>query len=154
MIKTLLFNGCSFVAGDALVWQKFSSDTSWLEVIQLKSPEHRTLYQTYVDHFRPQYNLQSRCKQILNVNTLDISMDGNSNENIAFDTVNYIETLPTETVESMAVVVGWTDTSRRHKWFDPWQSLVNICVSHRDGQMFKNLHAYIDEVIVNAMLTI
>ena len=37
MTKKLLFNGCSYVAGDGLVWDDFRHDLEWEDILG-KSP--------------------------------------------------------------------------------------------------------------------
>lgn len=138
MDKILLFNGCSFTAGDEIVWDQFCKDFTWREAViertvvknnKLTNKEAVDLYLDYVKNFRPTKNLGSICSKILQTKKIDLSLDGNSNDNIALSTINYLMRMDSEKRQKVHVCIGWTSTDRRIKF-------------SKNRQLFQNLHCY------------
>jgi hypothetical protein len=100
-MKTLLFNGCSFVAGDDLGWNYSNGHPT-------DSPK---LWNIHKEN-RKAWNLSAKCAAELNTSAVDLSIDGNSNCNISFKTINYIQTLSVEEKNNLHVCIGWTDPYR------------------------------------------
>lgn len=102
-MKKLLFNGCSFVAGDDLGWDHnklgdpIKSSKLWEEhIIKRKA-----------------WNLPAKSAEKLNTDVIDISMDGNSNPGIVLQTIEYISTkLNKEERSNLHVCIGWSEISR------------------------------------------
>ena len=99
MDKILLFNGCSFTAGDGLAWDQFCQDFSWRDLVitrsaiknnKISDKEAVALYVEYVKNFRPKKNLAALCSEVLETTKIDLSLDGNSNDNITLSTINYL----------------------------------------------------------------
>lgn len=152
MIKTLIFNGCSFVAGDALTWDEFNKELTWEDCISRMGIDKRCqdLYQDYVINFRPRTNLSGKCGQMLNVSVIDLSMDGNSNDNIVFDTINLIETMEESKKEGLCVLIGWSEISRRVRWSRKLNNTMNLSASLYSKEDHKEHHRFIEEVVVNS----
>ena len=95
----LLFSGCSFVAGDAIVWDKYFPDIRWEQAINREPNTHKVYSQSeiqekylhYVKFIRPLHSLAAQ------VNTLrgggpfvDLATDGASNDSIAHSVISYL----------------------------------------------------------------
>lgn len=141
-MKTLLFNGCSYTAGDKIVWEEFLK----LYKTDKDSPH---LYNTYVE-YRKQFNLPIICAKELGLPHIDLAMDGNSNYNIAIDTINHILSLPIDIRNNLHVCIGWTEPSRQLKWSDDNNEFVTLNVKMLETNIQKECHTYIKEAMVNA----
>ena len=100
-MKNLLFNGCSFVAGDDLGWDYANGQPS-------DSPK---LWDIHKEN-RKSWNLSALCALELNTSVVDLSIDGNSNCNISFKTIDYIQKLTVEEKNNLHVCIGWTEPYR------------------------------------------
>jgi len=140
--KKILINGCSFVAGDEIVWNNFCK-----EVLQKNLPWLENNY--YVDYisYRKHHNLGAQIGQLLNCPVIDLSFDGNSNTAIVLYTIKKIKELSLNEINELHVCIGWTAHSRRLKWSTE-QGFQNIHHNHYDDTRFVNLHSYIEEEII------
>lgn len=129
----LLFNGCSFVAGEYLSWHKHFPDIDPVQHVFHRRPH--PIYspdqidkriRTYFDTIRPSENLAAQVSRLTGLEAIDISADGNSNWAIALSTMAYVHEHP----GPYCVCIGWTETAR-HMVRDPLTpSWVNVNV-HR-----------------------
>jgi hypothetical protein len=141
-MKTLLFNGCSYTAGDKIVWEEFLK----LDNIDPNDPD---IYLKYVK-YRKQFNLPTIFARNLGLAHIDLSMDGNSNYNITIDTINHILSLPVETRNNLHVCIGWSEPTRQLKWSEEHNEFVTLNIRMLDTDLQKGCHFYIKEAMVKA----
>ena len=141
-MKTLLFNGCSYTAGDKIVWEEF------LQISKLDSTDSYQ-YINYVQ-YRKQFNLPMICAKNLGLPHIDLSMDGNSNYNIAIDTINHILSLPIELRNNLHVCIGWTEPTRQLKWSTKHNEFITLNVRMLETDLQLECHPYIKEAMVNS----
>jgi hypothetical protein len=77
-------------------------------------------------------NLPMMLAKRLGTNRIDVSSDGNSNDMIALNTINYILSLPKDERSNHHAVIGWTSAYRRMKFFAENSCFVNLNVHHID----------------------
>ena len=129
----LLFNGCSFVAGDCLTWHRHYPDIDPELHIWGRRP-HPKYSQDHIraitDHYwrvlRPQDNLAAQVSRLTGLEAIDISADGNSNQAIALSTIAYI----TENPGQYIACLGWTEPARSMAWDYTANQWINLNV-HR-----------------------
>lgn len=153
--KKLLFSGCSYTAGDELVWDKYCKDILLINPIEYTwdvfhaddkvFATHRSKYVEY----RKTFNIPGQVGNAFNKPVIDLSMDGNSNTQIALSVIkNLLEKTPEE-VKDFHVCVGWTSLIRRLKWFEERKSFINMHPGRYANNRFSNLRPYIKEGIIN-----
>jgi hypothetical protein len=152
--KKLLFSGCSFVAGDELVWDNYCKD------ILLKNPIEYTWsvfhkdkafdknYLGYID-YRKQFNLGGQVGNAFNTPVIDISMDGNSNTRIALSVIKKLLEKTPEDARQFHVCVGWTSLIRRIIWSKKESKFRSINIMHYGDSDYSEFHSYIKESIIN-----
>jgi hypothetical protein len=154
-MKMLLFNGCSFMAGDCFAWEQFHKENNrpfkdWLEESSPAEFEFRKEYLEY----RKNINLTGLIGKQLGLNKVDISEDGKSNEHIALETIAYIQSIPPEQRQQYHVVVGWTAISRVMKYSTVSNTFIDLTIGHyqiNDPDPTKaNLDDYIKARIIDA----
>ena len=128
MDKILLFNGCSFVAGDAVGWNDYTTKHTWQELndqtaTQYKWDKMYNLYNDYTQNYRAKINLSAECANTLDTAKVDLSRDGNSNDTITLSTIGYLMSVSPEIRKQHHVCVGWTCTDRRIKWENNFTNL-------------------------------
>ena len=132
-MKTLLFNGCSFVAGDDLGWDYSIGEPN---KNQEKWADHKEK--------RKQWNLSAKCAAELNTSVVDLSQDGNSNLNITLKTIDYIQKLSSKEKNNLHVCVGWTESFRFLHYIDSMKKFENITpqwlVQSKDGSWVNVKH--------------
>ena len=156
-MKTLLFNGCSFMAGDELVWDNYCIskgrpvidwNTFWLQ--NYRNPETNEFVKEYRFDYRRLHNLPMAVATHLASSRIDISEDGNSNDSIAISTIAYLLSKTSEERKQFHVCIGWSSNSRFLKYIDSINSFTNIHVNHvggGHGQLeLRDLQDYIDIV--------
>ena len=151
--KKLLFSGCSFTAGDELVWDKYCKDVllknpimyNW-EVFH-KDDLFDTHYPNYVE-YRKKFNIPSQVGNAFNIPVVDLSMDGNNNTRIALSVIKKVLEKTPEETKDFHVCVGWTSVIRRAKWSKKFGKFLSVNASHYAND--SELHPYIKEGIVNA----
>jgi hypothetical protein len=141
-MKTLLFNGCSYTAGDKIVWEEFLKVTK----VDKNDPYQ---YIEYVE-YRKQFNLPMICAKELGLPHIDLAMDGNSNYNIAIDTINHILSLPIETRSNLHVCIGWSEPARQLKWSEEHNEFVTLNIRMIETKLQKACHDYIKEAMIKA----
>jgi hypothetical protein len=153
--KKLLFSGCSYTAGDELVWDKYCKDILLVEPIEYTWDHFHKDHQVFVEHYanyleyRKNFNIPGQVGKALNKSVTDLSLDGNSNTQIALSVIkNLLEKTPEE-VKDFHVCVGWTSLTRRLKWFEKRKSFANMFPHHYTNDRFSDLHIYIKEAIIN-----
>lgn len=123
-MRKLLFNGCSFTAGDELVWHLYRPDVQW------RGAGWQELYNKYCADFRSLHNLAFKTAEALGCTRHDLSKDGNTNGMIATDTINWLLSKSPEERTQYHVCVGWTSPSRYSKWVKSYTQFYNIHVHH------------------------
>lgn len=136
-MKKILINGCSFVSGDAIVWQDFikekNIDVDWYQIIGRRNDSYlENLYSEYVETYRPTRNLPSLLANKLNTEVIDLSKDGNSNDSISFITAQYLLQIQEVERKNYHVVIGWTATSRFLKYSKSAKSFYNTNIHQLD----------------------
>jgi len=155
-MKKILLNGCSFVAGDALTWNIHHPDIDWVKYIA--SRKIHPIYSTnqieqyrihYNSNLRPVDNLKGQLEKLLTTDVTDISVDGNSNDNIAMTTIGFLNRLSLEERQQYHVCIGWTEFTRRIKWLVERRLFFNLTCAHLDDKSYKEYREYIKETIIN-----
>ena len=150
----LLFNGCSFVAGDALTWHLHYPDIDPDLHIWGRKPhpkysaqDIKMLSDRYWRELRPRDNLAAQVSRLTGLEAIDISADGNSNRSIALSTIAYISEHPGD----YWVCTGWTEPTRRTVWDPTADQWINLSL-HRleDPQLPNRLRRYIHSNLVEA----
>jgi len=152
MKKTLICNGCSFMAGDELAWEQFCKDQN-LPISDFRKmiASDQVIFTTYMN-YRSTCNLPISVAKILGTNRIDVSSDGNSNDMITTNTINYILSLAKEERKNYHVLIGWTSVARRMIFFAKNSCFANLNVHHLTEPPFE-LHVfknYIKTSIVEA----
>jgi hypothetical protein len=103
-MKNLLFNGCSYVAGDDIGWdyEKYGS---------IHDEKNHELWNQHKEN-RKSFNMSAKCASLLGVDAVDLSLDGNCNYNIITTTINYVKSLTEEEKNNLHVCIGWTEPMR------------------------------------------
>jgi hypothetical protein len=156
-MKTLLFNGCSFMAGDEIVWAQYCIskgkpvidwNTFWLQIHG--DPEVKSVWRDYRFDYRRLHNLPMAIATHLASSRIDISEDGNSNDCIALGTIAYLLSKTREERRQFHVCIGWSSNSRFLKYVDSINGFVNLHVNHvgvGHGQAeLRDIQDYIDIV--------
>jgi hypothetical protein len=150
----LLFNGCSFVAGDALTWHIHYPDIDPDLHIWERRPHPRyseqdikMLSDRYWRELRPRDNLAAQVSKLTGLEAIDISADGNSNRSIALSTIAYISEHPGD----YWVCTGWTEPTRRTVWDPTADQWININL-HRlqDPRMPRTMKDAIEHQLIRA----
>jgi len=147
-MKTLLFNGCSFVAGDALVWDKYCQEVLKFSV-DWKGSEHGGKHREDYIRYRSHYTLSAQCASLCNTTSLDLSADGASNAHIALTTLNYLMGLSAPDRKNIHVCIGWTEESRRLRWHDDRKIFVGLNVHSAAKPGLENLQSFIIADVIN-----
>jgi hypothetical protein len=150
--KKLLFSGCSFTAGDELVWEQYCYEKSiqrtWDELNE-DSAMIDLHYPNYIN-YRKQFNLGGQVGKAFNSPVIDLSMDGLNNTRIALSVIKKILEKTPEETENFHVCVGWTSLVRRIKWSKRQNKFASVSLGHYSKQKYSEFHPYIKEAIVNA----
>jgi hypothetical protein len=160
-MKNLLFNGCSFMAGDELVWNNYCIskgrpiidwNTFWLQ--NDRTPDVNEFVREYRFDYRRLHNLPMAVATHLSAGRIDISEDGNSNDCIALSTIAYLLSKTPEERKQFHVCVGWSSNSRFLKYINRVNLFANIHVNHvggRHGQEdLRDVQDYIDIVFAQS----
>jgi hypothetical protein len=135
-MKKLVFNGCSFMAGDEIVWEQYHKHNykpvpSWYSNKEITEAE--TLFRYGYLKYRQYFNLPAIITRMLDGDKkIDLSFDGKSNENIAIGTIAYLTNLSKEEREKCHVVIGWTCLSRIMKYSKISNMFVDLTAGHYD----------------------
>ena len=153
-MKTLLFNGCSFMAGDALAWKQYCIskgkseidwDTFWLQNHSL--PEVNEFVWEYRFDYRRLHNLPTAVATHLSASRIDISEDGNSNDSIAISTIAYLLSKTSEERKQFHVCIGWSSNSRFIKYIEQINSFTNLHIHHVGGRHSQDEIRYLQDYI-------
>jgi hypothetical protein len=130
MKKTLICNGCSFMAGDELVWEQFCQTNNRERLDYRTIPaQDPVMYNNYME-YRSTCNLPMQIAKRLSMNRIDVSSDGNSNDMLSINTINYILSLSKDERKNHHVLVGWTTNTRRMRFFTKNLTLMNLNIHH------------------------
>jgi hypothetical protein len=162
MKKKIIFNGCSFMAGDEIAWEQYRKEVgnglTWdqfCSIEQVKTNTDREYWDNYQNIYKRNYNLPQFVINSLGLNVdnkIDISTDGKSNDMISISTINYILNIPPEERKNYHVVIGWTSIYRVMKYTSKYKTFMNLNVDH----VYKTVvgsddyKEYITAVIINA----
>ena len=145
--KKLLFAGCSFTAGDALVWDDFAKNILSLP-IEWNSKEMKLYYPDYTD-YRKKFNLSGKTSSLLDTESVDLSNDGNSNTGIALSVLNFLMNLSLAEQQQYHVCVGWTSWTRRLKYLKEDNTFLSLNPHHYKNPDYENVKDYIGEILIN-----
>jgi hypothetical protein len=131
-MKKLLFNGCSFMAGDELVWEKYQKEhgrefQAWH---WKKLNDDEALFRVEYRKYRKQFNLPAIVSRKLECEWDDLSADGRSNTNITIDTIAYLNGCSKEERQKCHVIIGWTCISRILKYSPFQKHFLNLTAQH------------------------
>jgi hypothetical protein len=161
-MKKIVFNGCSFMAGDELVWDNYSKEVGnklsweWFTTVSSKqhTNENRDTWNEYHNVYKRKYNLPHVVSELVGIDTdnkIDLSNEGKSNDMISLSTVNYILSIPIEDRHNYHVVIGWSSIARAMKFIKKSKGFINL----NPNQLGKNdfvldYEDYIKVVLINA----
>lgn len=152
-MKKLLFNGCSFVAGDAIVWEEYlklnnipvEDYFTWLPDSNKETIEQRQqIYNNYRNGYRRTRNIPGIVANYFDTEVIDLSQDGNSNDGIAITTILKLLEIPAEKRKEFHVVIGWTESTRQARYLKSEDAFFNLHVRHWDQ---KDTNPYAKELI-------
>lgn len=155
-MSLVVFNGCSFVAGDALTWDRHYPDVDvdrhiWSRETHptYSAQDIKAMSDHYWTNLRPLDNLPTQTARLLGSTAVDLSQDGNSNRAIAISTIDYLSQL--DCLDGVTVCIGWTEPTRRLVWDAEIGQLINLSI-HRliDRAMPRIFRDYINLAIVSA----
>jgi hypothetical protein len=162
-MKKILFNGCSFVAGDAIVWDEylklnnipFEDYFLWLPSCnEQNSKERHEIYDNYRKFYRRTRNIPAMVANQFSTELLDLSEDGNSNDGISMTTILKLLEIPPEQRKDYHVVIGWTESSRRARYLKSQNLFFNLHNRHYDHKdtdpNVKELFGYLTHGIILA----
>ena len=134
-MKTLFFNGCSFVAGDEIVWEQYCIEKGvppidWFNFLGNMSDPENDFWNNYRYDYRMKNNLPAMVARRLSSKHIDISADGNSNDMIAFSTINHFLSISPEERKNYHACIGWTTTARLMKFSKISNSYYNLHINH------------------------
>lgn len=151
-MKKLLTNGCSFVAGDAIVWEQYIKENNRLDLTWDKfthdiihTEEIRNFWLNYRITYRRKHNFPAQLANELSAEWIDISEDGNSNDAIAMTTILYLLSIPEEERKNFHVVIGWSNLHRIMRWTN-LKPMPHFFSLHTNHKLEKNKDAIIDEL--------
>lgn len=129
-MKKLICNGCSFMAGDEIAWENYCKENN-KEVTDFKTTisKESVVYSNYLE-YRANHNLPIQVAKNLGTNRIDVSSDGNSNDMIAINTINFILSLSEEERKTYHVLIGWTTGTRRMSFFTKNSCFINLNIHH------------------------
>jgi hypothetical protein len=154
-MKRLLVNGCSFLAGDEIVWDRYvkhigNKDAKWPTAVRT----HHRLYVDYRYNFRPQYNFASQLADKLGgIDKVDLSDDGSSNDMISLKTISFLLGKSPEERKQFHVCIGWTSVSRLMKYSlhsNVYMNLHSNHYGHRGNPAIDELTDYIKCALIEA----
>ena len=133
-MKKLIFNGCSFMAGDEIVWKDYciennKSGLDWFSFTSNSTESEAEFWNNYRYDYRMKRNLPSMVTRNLGTTHTDISGDGYSNDMIAMSTINYLLSLPPAERKNYHACIGWTTTARLMKYTRQANCFFNLHIS-------------------------
>lgn len=160
-MKKILFNGCSFVAGDEIGWKSYCDEAgisyTWFDFCKIidRTDEQEKLWHYYHDIYKRKCNLPHFVIDLLGLsenNKVDISADGKSNDNISISTIQYFLSIPPENRKNYHVVVGWTQLSRIMVYTPEYLNYMDLNINHihKPVKGTKRYIDYIKAVLLNA----
>lgn len=161
-MKKIIFNGCSFMAGDEIAWEQYRKEVgnglTWEQFCSIdyvKTDADNTYWNNYQFNYKRNYNLPQFVINSLGLsvdNKIDISTDGKSNDMISISTINYILGIPPEDRKNYHVVIGWTSIYRVMKYTSKYKTFTNLNVCHMTDPVpgTAEFKEYISAVIINA----
>lgn len=135
-MKTLIFNGCSFMAGDELVWEQYHHHYG-RPVTKWSTTDGDIEFRDSYFKYRQSFNLPAVISNMLGRCTkIDLAEDGKSNENIAIETIACLNRFSKDERENFHVIIGWTSPSRILKYSKISCRFIDLNVGHYDRHTF------------------
>jgi hypothetical protein len=137
-MKKIIFNGCSFMAGDELVWEQYHKTynkeiTPWFTKKDSIISDSDTQFRYEYLKYRQDFNLPAIiCKMLGGHEKIDLSQDGCSNENIVLETIACLNSFSKEERKNFHVVIGWTSISRIMKYSKQTKLFLDLSAGHYD----------------------
>jgi hypothetical protein len=131
-MKKILFSGCSFMAGDELVWEQFQKEYGKeLRPWHWKQPNYdEVIFRFEYRKYRKRFNLPAVVSGISGCDWVDISGDGKSNTGITLETISYLNNCSKEERQQFHVIIGWTCISRILKYSPSQKHFLNLSAQH------------------------
>ena len=143
-MKKIILNGCSWVAGDEILWEQFLqekgediNDPELKWVYSGTRPKHNAALSKEYRIYRYQYNQGGMLKNKLKTEVIDLAQDGNSNDNICMSTINEILNIPVEDRHNYHVIIGWTIKERKLLFLKEHGYWDNVHIAHVDQNSTK-----------------
>ena len=160
-MKKVLFNGCSFVAGDEIAWDQYCKETEntltwkWFCDGNKKTHEQEKIWTNYLHDYKRKHNLPQFVINLLGLTVddkIDLSTEGKSNDMIAMSTVQYLLSIPPKDRKNYHVVIGWTLVTRIMKYASKYFNFMNLNINHLQHPTVgsEDYEDYIKAVLVNA----
>lgn len=161
-MKKIIFNGCSFMAGDEIAWEQYSREVgntlTWDDFCsktKIKTDVENNIWLDYQHVYKRNRNLPQFVINSLGLSTdnkIDISADGRSNDIISMSTINYILNIPPNERKNYHVVIGWTSLYRVMKYTSKYKNFMNLNIHHIDNPVTgaEDFIDYIKATLVNA----
>jgi hypothetical protein len=121
-VKKIIINGCSFVHGFDLCFERHGIHpyANWLSANNQMTIDQQLEFESI--------RLSGRLRDILGCDVTNLSYSGESNEYIANRTINYInDNIDTLDTESTLVILGWTEPERLPFYLK--DNKLNVCIS-------------------------
>lgn len=162
MTKKIIFNGCSFMAGDEIAWEQYRNEVgnrlTWKQfcsIEQIQTDADQEYWNTYQNVYKRNYNLPQFVINSLGLsvdNKIDISSDGKSNDMISISTINYILGIPPEERKNYHVLIGWTSIYRVMKYSSRHKNFMSLNVNHTRTPVIGSdeFKEYINAMLINA----
>ncbi len=152
-MKKLLFNGCSYTAGDELVWDTYCKEelgyvVKWSNWNGAGKNVDYTIYNGY-KVYRKQFNLGGQCALLCGTETIELAEDGYSNAGIAITTINYLLSLTPDERKNIHVCIGWTVAERRLVWKNDDTGFINVHHQHIELPGREDLYSFIRGAIID-----
>lgn len=138
-MKKIILNGCSWVAGDEMLWNQFLHEMGQDPndpTMQWNTSTHSLIFKSLQNEYRYVYrekhNQGGMLSRDLGTEVIDLAADGNSNDNIAMSTIGEILEIPAEHRQDYHVIIGWTVKERKLLFLEyMWE---NAHISHYSKQ--------------------
>lgn len=155
-MKTILLDGCSFVAGDAIAWDIFKPEQSWKSFLMSEKAEWTEEFaKTKTDYvsFRKLHNLGGQLGKITGAKIIDLAIDGSANRYTAMRVISHLSRLPSDERKNYHVCIGWSGFRRYYKWakaVNRYVTLHHITAnnSHALTDIHKELGEYLNSLLL------
>ena len=141
-------------SGDALTWDKHYPDIDWFNFTYIKHPKYseheiHAFFLNYRTNLRTLDNLGGQVGKLTGKSVVDLSDDGNCNQNICMTTIQFLAELSTQERKNYHVCIGWSERARRMAWDPDSNTFINLNIYELDHVNKIYFHQYIKESIIN-----